>query len=44
MRSLSNLNDDNKDLLSSYIDGQVVRYEGDIIRTDMEDWYKENCK
>ena len=39
-----NLNDDNKDLLSSYIDGQVVRYEGDIIRTDMEDWYKENCK
>lgn len=39
-----NLNDDNKDLLSSYIDGQVVRYEGDIVRTDMEDWYKENCK
>lgn len=39
-----NLNDDNKDLLSSYIDGQVVRYEGNIIRTDMEDWYKENCK
>ena len=39
-----NLNDANKDLLSSYIDGQVVRYEGDIVRTDMEDWYKENCK
>lgn len=39
-----NLNDHHKRLLSSYNDGQTKRYEGDIIRNNMEDWYKENCK
>jgi len=39
-----NLNDHHKSLLSSYNDGQTQRYEGDIIRNNMEDWYKENCK
>lgn len=39
-----NLNDHHKGLLSSYYDGEIIRYEGNIIRNDMEDWYKENCK
>lgn len=40
----NNLNDQHKGLLSSYVDGQITRYEGNIIRNGMEDWYKENCK
>ncbi|MNO02513.1 hypothetical protein D3C81_2229410 [compost metagenome] len=40
----SNLNDHNKSLFSSYLDGVDTRYEGDIINTSMEEWYKENCK
>ncbi len=39
-----NLNDHHKSLLSSYVDGQVTRYEGNIIRNNMKDWYIENCK
>ena len=40
----SNLNDKHKSFFSSYTDGQITRYEGKIIRNDMEAWYKENCK
>ena len=40
----SNLNDEHKGMLSSYTDGTTTRYEGNIIRTSMENWYKENCK
>ena len=40
----SNLNDHNKGLFSSYIDELITRYEGDIINSSMEDWYKNNCK
>lgn len=39
-----NLNDKHKGFFSSYTDGIIVRYEGDVIRTEMENWYKENCK
>ena len=35
----SNLNDEHKGMLSSYTDGTTTRYEGNIIRTSME-----NCK
>ena len=40
----SNLNDKHKEILSSYTDGTTTRYEGNISRTSMENWYKENCK
>lgn len=40
----SNLNDEHKGMLSSYTDGTTTRYEGNIFRTSMENWYKENCK
>lgn len=40
----SNLNDEHKEMLSSYTDGTTTRYEGNIFRTSMENWYKENCK
>lgn len=40
----SNLNDEHKEMLSSYTDGTTTRYEGNIFRTSIENWYKENCK
>ena len=40
----SNLNDKHKGMLSTYTDGTTTRYEGNIVRTSMENWYKENCK
>lgn len=40
----NNLNDHNKGLFSSFYDGAITQYEGDIINTAMEDWYKDNCK
>ncbi len=40
----NNLNEHHQDLFSSYSDGGVIRYEGDIINTNMNNWYKENCK
>lgn len=39
----NNLNEHHKGLLNSYTDNNVTRYEGDIVRTAMEEWYKENC-
>lgn len=39
----NNLNEYHKGLLNSYTDNNVTRYEGDIVRTAMEEWYKENC-
>lgn len=40
----SNLNDHNKGLLNStYID-DTTYYEGNIINTAMDEWYKEHCK
>lgn len=40
----NSLNDKHKGMFSSYTDGQITLYEGSIIRTVMEEWYKENCK
>jgi class 3 adenylate cyclase len=40
----SNLNDDNKKLFSSFYDNGILRYEGDIVNTVMDNWYKDNCK
>ena len=40
----NNLNEHHQSLFSSYSDGWVTRYEGDIINTNMNDWYNENCK
>lgn len=40
----NNLNEHNQGLFSSYSDGWVTRYEGDIINISMNDWYNENCK
>ena len=40
----NNLNEHHQSLFSSYSDGWVTRYEGDIINTYMNDWYNENCK
>lgn len=41
----SYLNDTHKELFSSFIDDEnVIRYEGTIVRTKMDNWYKENCK
>lgn len=39
-----NLNEHNQGLFSSYLDGWITRYEGDIINTVMEEWYNKNCK
>ena len=39
------LNDKHKGLFSRFTDDEdIVRYEGNIVRTAMENWYKENCK
>ena len=42
----TNLNDKNKGLLNSFYDSADMStyYEGDIINTQMEEWYKDNCK
>lgn len=42
----NNLNDHNKGLLSEFTDTSDwnTYYEGNIVNTAMEDWYKENCK
>lgn len=41
----NNLNEHHQNLLSVYYEEIfTTRYEGDIIRNDMEDWYNENCK
>ncbi len=40
----NNLNDNNRGLFSSFSDGTNTRYEGDIVNTAMDNWYKENCK
>lgn len=39
-----NMNEGHKKLFSSYTDGNNTRYECDLIRKSMEEWYKENCK
>ena len=41
----NNINDNNKKLFTSYYDYTEQRslYEGTIINTAMEDWYKDNC-
>lgn len=39
-----NLNEHHQGLLSSYTDEQYTRYEGNIINTAMDEWYKQNCK
>lgn len=38
------LNEYHQGSFSSYSDGGVTRYEGNIIHTSMNDWYNENCK
>lgn len=38
------LNKHHQSLFSSYSDGVVIRYEGNIINTKMKKWYKNNCK
>lgn len=40
----NNLNDHHKSLFSDYTDEEIVRYEGNVIRNEMEEWYKGNCK
>ncbi len=42
----NNLNQHNKGLLSSYYDLNFMStyYEADIINSDMQKWYEENCK
>ena len=40
----NNLNEHKQGLFSSYSDGWVTRYEGDIINTSMNDWSNEHCK
>lgn len=39
----SNLNEHNQGLLSSTTIGWDTYYQGNIINTAMEEWYKENC-
>lgn len=39
----NSLNEHHQGLLHSYTDDNVTRYEGNIIRTAMKEWYKENC-
>lgn len=38
------LNENHQEILSSFYDVYIKRYEGNIVRTKMENWYKENCK
>lgn len=38
------LNEHHQNLFSNYSDGWVTRYEGNIINTNMNDWYDKNCK
>lgn len=42
----SNLNEHNKELLTQFTDYNDWKtyYEGDIVNSSMEEWYKENCK
>lgn len=40
----NNLNEHNKNLFSSFTDAWVTHYEGNIVNTSMDEWYKENCK
>lgn len=42
----NNINDHNRSLFKAYYDSNENRnlYEGTIINTDMDEWYKENCK
>lgn len=40
----NNLNDRHKEMLSKFSDGETTLYEGDIIRTDIDEWYNKNCK
>lgn len=40
----TNINEHNQDLFEKFIDNNVSYYEGNIINTSMDDWYKENCK
>ena len=40
----NNLNEHNKNLFSSFTDAWVTYYEGNIVNTSMDEWYKENCK
>nr|WP_302597135.1 adenylate/guanylate cyclase domain-containing protein [uncultured Cellulosilyticum sp.] len=42
----SNLNEHNKKLLTQFKDYNDWKtyYEGDIVNSSMEEWYKENCK
>lgn len=42
----SNLNEHNQSLFNSYFDyeSSTTKYEGDIINTCMDEWYKEHCK
>lgn len=42
----NNLNENNKNLFCSYIDYDdcTTKYEGDIVSTSMNEWYKEHCK
>nr|WP_172692214.1 adenylate/guanylate cyclase domain-containing protein [Paeniclostridium sordellii]AUO31836.1 adenylate/guanylate cyclase domain-containing protein [Paeniclostridium sordellii] len=40
----SKLNDHNKGLFSRYFDGLIIRHEGNIISSSMDDWYNNNCK
>ena len=40
----SDLNEHNKGLFTSFYDGWAQHYEGNIINTEMDNWYKENCK
>ncbi len=41
-----NLNDHNKDLLTSFysLSDRKLKYEGNIIDVSMDDWYKQHCK
>lgn len=41
-----NLNEHNQGLLTKYVDYEdwETKYEGNIVNSAMDDWYKENCK
>ena len=39
-----NMNESHKELFSSYLDGYTTRYECNLVRSSMEEWYKDNCK
>lgn len=40
----SNLNDQNKGLLNSTYIGFTLYYSGNIVNSNMEQWYNDNCK